>query len=65
MGVHQTPMHLLRPGDRGKSVLRVLDGSRGEVEPGERGLGGGNRVLVQEVKRRGERREISLGMIHY
>lgn len=29
--VQQTPMHLLRPGDRGKSVLRVLGGSRGGV----------------------------------
>lgn len=37
MGVQQTPMHLFRPGDRGKSVLRVLDESRGEAEPGERG----------------------------
>lgn len=27
--VPKTPMHLLRPGDSGKSVLRVLNGSRG------------------------------------
>ena len=42
--VQQTPMHLLSPGDREKSVLRILDGSRGEVElVGRGGVRGGGR----------------------
>lgn len=64
--VLQTPLHLLRPGDRGKSVLGVLDGSRG-VEPG-----GGNRAMGQwgmgGMRRKEEEKEEkknTLGMICY
>ena len=61
--VLQTPMHLLRPGDRGKSVLGVLDGSRGGVEPGgvigQWGMGGMRRKEEKEEKKN------TLGMICY
>lgn len=56
--VQQTPMHLLRPGDRGKFVLRVLDGSRGGVEAGG---GGGNGARGHEMKRRERRKKKNSG----
>lgn len=49
--VPKTLMHLLRPGDRGKSVLRVWDGRRGGAEP-EGGL-----MEAEKMEKRRERKK--------